>query len=299
MKGAMKTMKNEKADSITINRQYLDSLLIEGRIVGAVHPDTSLSVLGKMFETPIVPGALSHLKPGMPGYAEGAKLAGALCSVGMGSVEEMEEVCSVNTDVIKVIKPYADREEIFSRIRAAERLGAFAVGMDVEHSINQDNDADSLVVGFQMKLPSMEELKEYIQSTELPFFIKGALSVQDSVRCREMGCAGVILSHHNGLMRWAVPPVMLLPDIRRAVGTDFILAVDGGIADGYDAFKALALGADLVCVGRALMEPYLSGGPMAMAETLRQMTGELRGMMARTGSRDLRHIDPAVIHRMP
>jgi isopentenyl diphosphate isomerase/L-lactate dehydrogenase-like FMN-dependent dehydrogenase len=71
------------------------------------------------------------------------------------------------------------------------------------------------------------------------------------------------------------------------------------IADGYDAFKALALGADLVCVGRALMEPYLSGGPMAMAETLRQMTGELRGMMARTGSRDLRHIDPAVIHRMP
>ena len=71
-------MKNEKADSIQINRRYLDSLVIEGRIVGAKHPDTHVTVLGKTFETPIVPGALSHLKGGMAGYAEGAAMAGVL-----------------------------------------------------------------------------------------------------------------------------------------------------------------------------------------------------------------------------
>ena len=79
-------MTNEKADSIQISRRFLDSLVIEGRIVGAVHPSAQVTVLGKTFETPIVPGALSHLKDGMAGYAEGAKQAGALCSIGMGSV---------------------------------------------------------------------------------------------------------------------------------------------------------------------------------------------------------------------
>lgn len=289
-------MKNEKADSIAINRRYLDSLVIEGRIIGAEHPSTRVTVLGKNFETPIVPGALSHLKGGMAGYAEGARLAGALCSVGMGSVEDMDAIYAAYSDVIKVIKPYADQEEVLSRIRAAERLGAIGVGMDVEHSINQDDDADSLVAGYQMKLPTMDDLKMFVQSTRLPFFIKGVLSVQDALRCQELGCAGIILSHHNGLMRWAVPPVMLLPEVRRAVGPDFLLMADGGIADGYDAFKALALGADLVCVGKPLMEPYQKDGPRGIADVLRQMTGELRGIMARTGSKDVKHIDPAVIH---
>ena len=111
-------MKNEKSDSIAISRRYLDSLVIEGRIVGSQHPSTQVTVLGKTFETPIVPGALSHLKAGMAGYAEGARLAGY-------------------PDVIKVIKPYAVKEEVYARIRAAERLGAFGVGMDVEHMLRK------------------------------------------------------------------------------------------------------------------------------------------------------------------
>ena len=294
----MSAEKNEHMDSVRISRRYMDSLLIESRIVGAVRPSSRVTVLGRMFETPIMPGALSHLKGGMAGYAAGAKLAGALCSVGMGSVEELAFVCAACPDVIKVIKPYADREQVFARIRAAERFGAFGVGMDVEHAVNPDDDRDSLVVGEQMRLPSLQELAEYVRCTSLPFFIKGALSVQDALRCRELGCAGVILSHHNGLMRWAVPPVMLLPEIRRAVGDDLLLIADGGIADGYDAFKALALGADLVCTGRPLMEPYASEGSEGVAKKLRQMTGELRGMMLRTGAADLRQIDPGVIRQV-
>jgi len=292
-------MNNDKSNSIRINRDYLDSLLIEGRIVGAVHPSCEVSVLGKTFATPVIPAAMSHLKTGMAAWAEGARLAGALGSVGMGSISEMEAVYGAYSDVIKVIKPYADPAEIFSRIRAAERLGAFGVGMDVEHAINQDDDADSLVVGFQMKLPTLEELKRYVQSTRLPFFIKGALSVQDALHCREIGCAGVILSHHNGLMRWAVPPAMMLPEIRTAVGPDFIMIADGGIADGYDAFKALALGADLVSVGKVLMDACLQGGSRAMADKIAEITRELKGIMARTGAKDLRSIDPTVLHPAP
>ncbi len=287
---------NKNADSIRIARKYLDSLVVEGRILGAVHPSTRLCVLGAEFETPIMTGALSHLKGGMAGLAEGARAAGALCSVGMGDNDSLGKVLATGAKVIKVIKPYADREEIFSRIRFAEEHGALGVGMDVEHAVDVENDTDSLVAGYQMKLPTLDELKEYVNSTRLPFFFKGALSVQDALTARELGAAGIILSHHNGLLRWAMPPYALLQDIRRAVGNDLILIADGGIADGFDAFKVLALGADLVCTGRPLIPAYEAEGADGVAKTIRAFTDELRAMMLRTGSRDLKSIDPSVVH---
>ena len=292
-------MANERplpGDSIALNRRFLDHLLVESRIVGAVHPTAETSLFGHPFETPIMTAALSHLKPGMTAFAEGAKQAGAACCIGMGDCAELVSALSTGAKIIKIIKPYADPDEILSRIECAGKNGAIAVGMDVEHAVNVRDDRDSVVVGYQMKAPALDELKAYISATKLPFVIKGALSVRDALTCRDLGCAGVILSHHNGLMRWATPPIMLLPDIRNAVGSDFVLIADGGIEDGFDAFKALALGADFVSVGRPLMAPLEQGGPSAMAETLHAMTDELKAMMMRTGSPDPRHIDPAVIH---
>ena len=292
-------MSDSRGDSIRIARAYLDSLVVEGRIIGAAHPDTKTTLLGQEVSTPIMTAALSHLKRGMAGYARGAKDAGTLCQIGMGDNQQLGAALATGAKVIKIIKPYADPEEIFTRLRFAEKNGAVAVGMDVEHAVNVEDDADSLVAGYQMKLPSMEELKSYVAATRLPFLIKGALSVQDAVRAKEIGCAGVILGHHNGLMRWAVPNVSLLKDIRKAVGQDFALIIDGGIADGFDAFKALALGADAVSVGRALMQPYDEKGAVVVTETLNAMTNQLKAMMLRTGSPDVKRIDPDVIHEAP
>ncbi len=292
-------MANERplsGDSIALNRRFLDHLLVESRVVGSAHPSAETTLFGHTFDTPVTTGALSHLKPGMAAFAQGAKEAGAACFIGMGGCGELEAALKTGAKIIKIVKPYADPEEILSRLACAEQNGAIAVGMDVEHATNVRDDRDSLVAGFQMKAPTLEELKRYIRATRLPFVIKGALSVCDALTCRDLGCAGVVLSHHNGLMRWATPPAMLLPDIRRAVGPDFTLIADGGIEDGYDAFKALALGADAVSVGRPLMPPLEEGGPAAMAETLRAFTDELKAMMLRTGSPDVRHIDPTVIH---
>lgn len=283
-------------DSIAINRRYLDHLLVESRIVGAQHPTGKTVLLGRTFDTPIMTAALSHLKPGMPALAEAAKLANAACCIGMGDCAELEAVLRTGAQVVKIVKPYADPGAILSRLACAEENGALAVGMDVEHALNVTDDEDSVVLGMPMKLPTLAELKRYIGAAKLPFLMKGALSVRDALVCRDLGCAGVILSHHNGLMRWATPPAMLVRDIRRQVGADFLLIVDGGIRDGFDAFKALALGADAVSVGRPLMEPLAQGGPEAAAAVLRRMTGELRAMMARTGSPDVKHIDPEVIH---
>lgn len=286
-------MKNDAEDSIRIAREYMDSLQVESRLLGAEEPSSEFVFLGEKFSTPIMTAALSHID--LKGMAEGARSAGAVVSIGMGNNETLESVLSTGAKVMKIIKPYANREDIRDRIRFAEANGAIAVGIDIEHSIHADDPTPDNVLGFEMKLPSLGELREFIQSTKLPFFIKGALSVQDAVKCVEIGCAGVILSHHNGIMRCAVPPARLLPKIREAVGHSLILIADGGMESGFDAFKALALGADAVTVGRPLMEPLKEKGPDGVREILEAMTKQLQVMMYRTASKDLKHIDPSVI----
>ena len=283
-----------QGDSVRIARMYMDSLLVESRIVGAVRPDTAFRFLGETFEMPLMTAALSHLD--LVSMAEGAKQAGAPVSIGMGGNEEMGKVLATGAKVMKIIKPYADEREILSRIEYAEANGALAVGMDVEHAVNVDDAEDSLVVGMQMKQPTLAELEKYIRATKLPFFVKGVLSARDAVKCRDLGAAGVILSHHNGLLRFAVPPVMILPEIRKAVGHDLIVIADGGIESGFDAFKALARGADAVTVGKALMGPLKETGAEGVRDTLNKFAGQLRAMMIRTGTKDLKHMDPYVIH---
>jgi len=282
-----------KGDPVRIARMYMDSLLVESRVVGAVRPDTTFRFLGETFSTPVMTAALSHLD--LVSMAAGAKQAGACVSIGMGGNEEMGKVLATGAKVMKIIKPYADEKEILSRLEYAEENGALAVGMDVEHAVNTDDAEDSVVMGLQMKQPTLAELEKYIRHTKLPFFIKGALSVQDALRCRNLGAAGLILSHHNGLTRFAAPPVMVLPEIRKAVGKDLLLIADGGIESGVDAFKALARGADAVTMGKALMGPLKENGADGVAETLRKATAQLQAMMIRTGTKNLKHMDPSVI----
>ena len=282
-----------KGDSVQIAREYMDSLLVESRVVGAVKPDTAFRFLGENFSMPFMTAALSHLD--LVSMAEGAKQAGACVSIGMGGNEEMGRVLSTGAKVIKIIKPYADEKEILDRLEYAEANGALAVGMDVEHAVNVEDAEDSVVMGLQMKQPTLAELEKYIRATKLPFFIKGALSPADALRCRDLGAAGLILSHHNGLMRYAVPPVMILPEIRKAVGKDLLLIADGGIETGFDAFKALARGADAVTMGKVLMGPLKEKGAEGVRDTLLKANGQLQAMMIRTGTKNLKHMDPSVI----
>ena len=282
-----------KGDSVQIAREYMDSLLVETRVVGAERPDTTFRFLGETFSTPVMTAALSHLD--LVSMAAGAKQAGACVSIGMGGNGEMGEILATGAKVMKIIKPYADEKEILSRLEYAEENGALAVGMDVEHAVNTDDAEDSVVMGLQMKQPTLAELEKYILHTKLPFFIKGALSTQDALRCRDLGAAGLVLSHHNGLTRFAVPPVMVLPEIRKAIGKDLLLIADGGIESGVDAFKALARGADAVTMGKALMGPLKEKGAEGVAEILRKTTAQLQAMMIRTGTKNLKHMDPSVI----
>ncbi|NLK86516.1 MAG: alpha-hydroxy-acid oxidizing protein [Clostridiaceae bacterium] len=288
-------------DSNRITREYFDSLLIEMRHMDAVIPSTEIELYGELFSTPIMTAALSHLEncrtDGAVGMAKGALAANTLMWTGMGEDEELEKISATGAKVVKIIKPHSDNSVIFKKIEIAEKLGVTALGMDIDHAFNNKGQYDN-VLGLPMSPKTFDEIKSFIEATKLPFIIKGVLSVQDALKCVEAGARGIVVSHHHGIMDYALPPLMILPDIVKAVDQRMPVFVDCGIASGYDAFKALALGASAVCVGRALMGPLAEEGAEGVHRKITELTQELSGVMARTCSADIHHIDPSLIRRL-
>lgn len=287
------------SNSDKITRDYFDSLLIETRYMDAELPSTEMTLFGEVFRTPIMTAALSHLqnsaRNGMTIYARAAALSGAVHWVGMGSDQELEDIVATGARTIKIIKPHADNREVFRKIEHAVKVGCMAVGMDIDHAFNSEGGYDN-VFGLPMKAKSTEELTDFVQAASVPFIAKGVLSPHDAERCMKAGCAGMVVSHHHGMIQYAVPPLMALPDILSVTGGEIPVFVDCGIESGMDAYKCLALGAKAVSVGRHLM-PLLKEGEDAVSIRINEMTAELAGIMARTGIPVLDKMDSTVIHR--
>lgn len=283
----------------TITRDYFDSLLLETRYIDSVLPSTKMTLFGEVFDTPIMTAALSHLNntttEGMAVYAKGAKLSNAVHWVGMGEDEELERVVATGAKSIKIIKPHADNAEVFRKIEHALSVGCFAIGMDTDHAFNSEGGYDN-VMGLPMKPKSSAEIAEFVQAAKVPFIVKGVLSPRDAEKCAKAGCAGIVVSHHHGMVQYSVPPLMVLQDILSAVGNEMEVFIDCGIVSGMDAYKCLALGAKAVSVGRHLM-PLLKQGPEAVSQRINEMTAELAGIMARTGVKTLEDMDSTIIHR--
>ena len=285
-----------------MTRQYLDSLLIETRYMNSTNPDLTMNLYGRSFKSPIMTAALSHLDPIMfegatKAYAEGAAKADAILWLGMADEKEVEMCAATGAPMIEIIKPYSDRKLIFQKIRHAESLGLLAVGIDIDHPFAEDGSPDN-VDGYEMTALTTEELKEICSSTKLPVIAKGVLSLYDAREVMKAGVSGMVLSHHNNRIEYAVPPLALLPAIREEAGKDVPIFVDGEIRTGMDAFKALALGATAVCIGRPLMTAIKQDGAEGVAEYLRKANGELAKAMAYTGCTDTGRMDPAVVHKM-
>lgn len=296
-----KEINNKPWDSNQITRDYFDSLLVEMRHIDSVLPSTKLELYGETFDTPIMMAALSHLnnvcENGMVEMAKGALAANAVNWAGMGDQAEIAAITATGARTINIIKPYADNDYIIKRIKHAEDCGVMALGMDVDHSFGGNGNYD-IVLGEQMAPKSFAEIKEFIQSTKLPFIMKGVLSEQDAYKALEAGAKGIVVSHHHGIMNYAIPPLLILPKIAKVINRQIPIFVDCGIMSGSDVFKALALGANAVSAGRVIMEPLKENGAEGVEKQIIKMTEELAGVMARTCSSDLYHIDPSVIwHR--
>lgn len=289
------------SNSNHVTRAYFDSLLLEMRHMDAVLPGTALSLFGETFTTPVMMAALSHLNKchpdGLIEMARGAKAAGAVMWAGMGDEAELTGITATGAKTIKIIKPHADNNDVLSEIRHAEACGCLAVGMDIDHQFDRRGRYDN-VLGFEMRPKSTEEIRQFVKATKLPFIIKGILSVTDALKCIDAGVQGIVVSHHHGIMDYAVPPLMVLPEIAKAVNGRMKIFLDCGVESGMDVFKALALGADAVSIGRAMMGPLTDKGAEGVCQRVQEVTAQLAGAMARTASPNITQIDPALVRPM-
>ena len=291
-------------DSTRFTRDYFDSILVEMRHIDGVLPSTKLELYGETFATPIMLAAMSHLQrwhpEGLVEVARGVKAAGAVMWTGWGDEAELDAIVATGARTIRIIKPHADNRDIFRQLEHAEKTGCLAVGMDVDHAFNKKGNYDFLR-DCEMRPKSLDEIREFVKATRLPFIVKGVLSEQDTHKCLDAGVRGIVVSHHHGHIDYALPPLRILPAIVRLVRSysgpqrQIPVFVDCSINRGMDAFKALALGADAVSAGRIIQEPLVKEGAEGIRKFFVSMTEELAGAMAATGSKDIRHIDPTVL----
>ena len=289
-------------NSNNITRAYLDSLLIETRYMDSTNPNSEFELFGETFSSPIMTAALSHLDHFMfqgasESLAKGAKDAGAVLWYGMADEEEIDRLAATGARMIEIIKPYTDRDLILLKIRHAEEKNLLAVGIDIDHPFGEDGSPD-IVDGFEMTAIRTDEMELFCKGTSLLVIAKGVLSLHDAEKCLRAGVSGMLLSHHNNRIEYAVPPLAILPDILKLVDGKVPVFVDDEIRTGMDAFKALALGAKGVCIGRPLMTAIKEDPENGVCAYLLKANGELKKAMTYTGCTDLSKMDPTVIHRI-
>ena len=141
-----------------------------------------------------------------------------------------------------------------------------------------------------------DDLEWLAEITTVPVIVKGVLHPDDAREASERGMAGGVVSNHGGRqVDGAIASLDALPAIADAVGDEMAVLFDSGVRSGADVFKALALGADAVLIGR----PYLWGLALAGQEgvetVLRCILGELDLTLALSGHTSPESVDSSVL----
>ena len=285
------------SDANEITARYMDSILIKERLIDSVVADTGVELFGERFASPVMTPAFSHLKQmggreltGLEEYSLAAKNMNILNFVGMMENDMFQRIIDTGAKTVRIVKPYADNAKVKDQMKFAEDAGAFGIGMDIDHIFG--NEGLDVVIGEQMAVQTSDMIRSYVESTSLPFVIKGVLSEEEAVKCADPGAKAIIVSHHHGRLPYAVPPMMVLPGLRKALeGMDVKIIVDCGISSGADVYKCLALGADAAAVGRSMLPSLEEGGTQGVQKFLEGVNNELKFIMSCTGFARVDEID--------
>lgn len=270
--------------------------------------DTSIELFGKSFAYPVFAAPIGGLNLH---YSEvlndetysraivtGCKQGGTAGFTGDGVKDEFYElplktIAEIGGWGIPTIKPWK-KDEILRKVKKAEEAGAVAVAMDVDAA----GLALLAALGKPVSPKSVDELKEIISSTKLPFIIKGIMTVKGALKALEAGAYAIVVSNHGGRVLDQTPgTVEVLPEIAKAVKGKMKIFIDGGIRSGIDVVKVLALGADAVLIGRPYAVAAYGGGAEAVQVYTDKIGRELRDTMIMTGCSKLSDIDESVIFR--
>jgi len=146
--------------------------------------------------------------------------------------------------------------------------------------------------------PTWRDIAWLRELTSLPVLLKGIMTGEDAECAVDAGVDGIIVSNHGGRTLDTQPAsIDVLPEIAQTVNGKVPLLLDGGIRRGSDVFKALALGANAVLIGRAYIYGLAAAGALGVSHVLRMLRAELEITMALTGCTTLQAIRADRIRR--
>ena len=245
--------------------------------------------------------------------ARGAAAAGALMTLSTISSRPMEEVAAAAPGSPRWFQLYdpTDREAARALVQRAagagfsalvltvdlplpgnrerDRRNGFAIELGVHLPADQPVDPETGIV----VLPTMDwdELAWLRSVCPIPLIAKGILRADDAARAVEAGCDGIWVSNHGGRqLDTSIASADALPEVVEMVGGRALVVVDGGVRRGIDVLKALALGADLVAIGRPVLWGLAVAGADGVKLVLEILRDELSLAMALAGCRTLDEI---------
>ena len=134
--------------------------------------------------------------------------------------------------------------------------------------------------------------------TDLPILLKGVLHIDDARTAAEHGIDGIVVSNHGGRqVDGAIASLDVLPEIDDAVGARLTVLLDSGVRGGADAFKALALGARAVLVGRPYVYGLALAGETGVREVIRNLLADFDLTMGLAGCPSIADITPQALRR--
>lgn len=138
------------------------------------------------------------------------------------------------------------------------------------------------------------------ERTDLPILLKGILHPEDAARAVDAGIDGIVVSNHGGRqVDGAIATLEALPDVVRAVGDRIPVLLDSGVRGGADVFKALALGASAVLIGRPYVYGLAIAGRAGVREVIENLRADFELTMGLAGCRLVSEIGPETLVPAP
>lgn len=292
------------------NYAYLSEIKINLDVIYADKgQDCAAALFGRRFAAPVFAAPISGLSNNYNGFlnertyaqalVSGCESAGCAAFTGDGAPEHffkdpLEAVKAAGGVAVPTVKPWAE-ETVLQKAALALQAGAMALAMDI--------DAAGLpllaAAGKPVCAKSEAELSAIVSKIPVPFLLKGIMTAEGAEKAAHTGAYGIVVSNHGGRVLDNTPATaQVLPEIAEAVRGKMKIFVDGGFRTGYDVFKALALGADAVLIGRPYVVAACGGGAEGVAVYTEKVIAELKDAMKMTGCASLADITPDKI-RLP
>lgn len=295
------------------NVKALADLNLNMRLVhGITEPQTSITLLGHDLALPILAAPIGGVAVNMDlgvseedynlSVVEGCLKTGILGCTGDGVPPVIHEsglaaLARFQGQGIPFIKPW-EGAELDEKLEKARDTGCKAIGMDI--------DAAGLLTlrrrGRPVAPRTPEQLADIfakVHAWGIKFILKGLMSPKDASLAVEAGVDAVVVSNHGGrVLDYTPGTARVLPEIVKTVAGRVPVLADGGVRDGGDILKMLALGADCVLIGRPVTVAAVGGGKKAVSRYFSLIADQLRQAMIMTGTQDVRQVTRSVLHGM-